>query len=289
MDITINQQDGLDLLRSLEKGSVDLILTDPPYVTSRQSGMQKWYEKTKNNTHETKTESEWLNLKTLTEWKQFLRKGKVAKGKRKKKLQECRENFLKTGSIYGEKYGVQTDYGDWDSEFTLDKLNEFVKEFHRVLKDGGTCIIFFDIWKLTNLKDILEDNKFKQLRYIEWIKTNPVPINSKVNYLTNSREIALTAIKKSKPTFNSKYDNGIYKYPIQGGKNRTHPTQKNLKLFEELITKHSNEGELVLDCFLGGGTTAIASFNTGRSFIGCEREKEHYDNSIDWLEREGNE
>ena len=284
MDITINHQDGLEFLRSLESKSVDLILTDPPYVTSRESGMQKWFEKTKNNTHEKKTEKEWKEFKSISEWKQFLREGKVPKEKRKAKLKECKENFLKTGSIYGEKYGVQTDYGEWDSKFTLEKLNQFVKEFHRVLRDGGTCIVFFDIWKLTNLKDILEENKFKQIRYIEWIKTNPVPINSKINYLTNSREIALTAIKKSKPTFNSEYDNGIYKYPIQGGKNRTHPTQKNLKLFEELIIKHSNKGDMVLDCFLGGGTTAIAAHNTLRKFVGCELKEEYYNNCVRWLE-----
>ena len=103
---------------------------------------------------------------------------------------------------------------------------------------------------------------------IEWIKTNPQPLNSKTNYLTNSREIAITCIKGSKPTFNSKYDNGIYHYPLQGGKNRFHPTQKSLKLFEDLIEKHSNEGDTVLDTFLGSGTTLIACKNTNRNFKG---------------------
>ena len=56
----------------------------------------------------------------------------------------------------------------------------------------------------------MEKCGFKQIRFIEWIKTNPQPLNSKVNYLTNCREIALLGIKKSKPTFNSKYDNGLY-------------------------------------------------------------------------------
>ena len=49
-------------------------------------------------------------------------------------------------------------------------------------------------------------------------QTNPQPLNSSVNYLTNCREIALVAVKGGKPTFNSKYDKGIYEYPIQGGK-----------------------------------------------------------------------
>jgi DNA modification methylase len=153
---------------------------------------------------------------------------------------------------------------------------------YKKLKKGGTLILFFDLWKITDLKNILEKYKFKQIRFIEWIKTNPQPLNSKVNYLTNCREIALLGIKGSSPTFNSSYDTGIYdndiyRLPLQGGKNRIHPTQKSLKLFETLIEKHSNENDLVLDTFLGGGTTAIAAKNTKRKFKGCEINKEYFD------------
>ena len=119
---------------------------------------------------------------------------------------------------------------------------------------------------------------------IEWIKTNPQPINSKINYLTNCREIALLGIKGSKPTFNSKYDNGIYNYPLQGGKNRFHPTQKNLDLFIDIINKHSKKGDLVMDTFSGSGTTAIACKSTLRHFKGCELNKEYYDKSIKILD-----
>ena len=102
------------------------------------------------------------------------------------------------------------------------------------------------------LKELMEKHKFKQLRFVEWIKTNPQPINSRLNYLTNSREIAILGVKKGKPTFNGEYDNGIYRYPIQNGKDRFHPTQKSIRLFEDLIKKHSNEGDVVVDTFLGG-------------------------------------
>ena len=170
--------------------------------------------------------------------------------------------------------------------FTLEQLELFVKHFYRVLKPGGTCIVFFDLWKITPLKQQLESAKFKQIRFIEWLKTNPQPINSKVNYLTNCREIALLGIKKSKPTFNSSYDKGVYEYPIQGGKDRFHPTQKNTKMFEDLILKHSNEGDVVLDCFLGSGTTAVAAKNTKRDFIGCELDKEYFDKLMLRLNRD---
>ena len=191
-----------------------------------------------------------------------------------------KQNYMKFGSIFGSKYSVQTEYGEWDTSFTMDILDNFIGEFYKKLKKGGTLIIFFDLWKITPLKELMEKHKFKQIRFIEWVKTNPQPLNSKTNYLTNCREIALLGVKVGKPTFNSSYDNAIYKYPIQGGKKRFHPTQKSLLLFEELIKKHSEEGDVVLDTFLGGGTTAIASKNTKRNFKGCEVSKEFYDKLI---------
>jgi len=133
-----------------------------------------------------------------------------------------------------------------------------------------------------SLKVLLEDSKFYKLRFIEWIKTNPVPINSKISYLTNSREIALCCNKKGKSTFNSKYDNGIYEYPIyQGVRNvdRIHPTQKSLPLFEDIIKKHTNKNDLVLDTFGGSATTYIASLKTKRNCISCEVDLDYYNKS----------
>ena len=101
-------------------------------------------------------------------------------------------------------------------------------------------------------------------------------LNQSINYLSNCREVALLGVKGGKPTFNSKYDTGLYKYPIQNTKGKRHPTQKNLKLFEELIHKHSNEGNLVVDPFLGSGTTALACKNTNRKFSGCEIDENYY-------------
>ena len=180
-----------------------------------------------------------------------------------------------------ERFKMSYEFGEWDERST--NLAPFVAEFHRILRPGGTMIMFYDLWKITVLSEIMKTAKFKQLRFLEWIKTNPVPINSKLNYLTNSREIALSGVKRSKPTFNSKYDNGIYKYPIYHGKDRFHPTQKSLPLFEELVQKHSSEGALVLDCFAGSATTALAARNTGRNFIGCEMNEEYYNKSKERL------
>jgi site-specific DNA-methyltransferase (adenine-specific) len=272
--IEIINEDGLKFLETIKDGSVDLILTDPPYIISKDTGMDKHYNKVKenekNNVEFVKTDEEWLEYKkTLDKPQDELDKDKG--------VGWSKENYLKYGTILGKKYCSKTQYGEWDNNFTLELLEKFVDEYYKKLRRGGTLIIWFDLWKITTLKDMLEKHKFKQIRMIEWIKTNPLPINSKTNYLTNAREIALLAVKEGNPTFNSTYDKGIYEYPMASGKNKFHPTQKNLQLFEDLIEKHSNENDLVLDTFLGGGTTAIACKNKKRNFKGCEINKEYVD------------
>lgn len=191
--------------------------------------------------------------------------------------------FESCGEKGVERFKMSYEFGEWDNEIFV--LDEVMKHCYRILKPGGTLICFYDIWKIETLKKWIEDAKFKQLRFIEWVKTNPVPINSKINYLTNSREIALTAIKMSKPTFNSEYDNGIYRFPICHEKDRFHPTQKPLNLLQSLIIKHSNEGDTVLDCFAGSASCGVACFNTGRNFIGCELDEIYFQKATERLEK----
>ena len=269
--IDIKNITGIEYLKTIGNSSIDLILTDPPYIISKDSGMNEHYNNVKFN-----EENDITQVKTEDEWEEYKNLNGIEDDTNK-------EKYIKYGSIYGKKYCVKTDYGNWDSDFTMEILEQFISEYYKKLKKGGTLIMFFDLWKITDLKYLLEKYKFKQIRFIEWIKTNPQPRNSKVNYLTNCREIALIGVKGGNPTFNSSYDNGIYMYPLQGGKNRFHPTQKSLVLFEELIKKHSNENDTILDTFLGSGTTAIACKNTKRNFKGCEISKEYYDKILEIL------
>ena len=174
------------------------------------------------------------------------------------------------------KYGnLSIDFGDWDKE----ELNWdiLLKEYYRILRKGGTLLTFYDIWKSSEIKESADKYKFKQPRVGCWTKNNPVPINSKVNYLSNANEYFFSFVKGGKPTFNSKYDNGLYKYPICHGKERyKHPTQKPLSLIRELIEKHSNPGDLVLDTFAGTGTTAHACVLSNRKYIMIEKNEVYF-------------
>jgi site-specific DNA-methyltransferase (adenine-specific) len=243
----------LELLSTIESNSVDLVLTDPPYIISKKSGMQSHSERKPGDEG----------------YEQIS----------KKKLEDGSEEEVD----YGRRFAVKTDYGQWDKDYTLDDLEKVINEFYRILREGGSCIIFFDLWKMETLKSLL--SKFSKHRIVEWIKTNPVPINQHATYLSNAREMAISCVKGGKATFNSKYDKGIYEYPIYNGKDRFHPTQKSLPLFEELITKHSNEGDIVVDPYAGSGTTALAAKNTNRIYICGEIDEDYFKKGKDRVEK----
>lgn len=213
-------------LKNIKNNSIDLILTDPPYIISRPSGFMSYSEDANDEIK----------------------------------------------SKYGK---LSIDFGDWDkSELDWDKL---FNEYYRILKKGGTLIIFYDIWKSSEIKEFADKYKFKQPRVGCWIKNNPVPINSRINYLSNASEYFFSFVKGGSPTFNSVYDKAIYNYPICHGKERYyHPTQKPLELMKDLVKKHSKEGDIVLDCFAGTGTTGHACDILNRRYILIEKDETYY-------------
>jgi DNA modification methylase len=217
--------DCLQELPKIESNSIDLIITDPPYLISRDS-----------------------NFKQISD---------------------------STSKEMVTKYNISIDFGDWD-KVELD-FNYLFKEWFRILKKGGTLIVFYDIWKSNEIKESANMVGFKQPRVCAWTKTNPVPINSKTNYLSNATEYFFTFVKGGKPTFNSEYDNGFYKFPICHGKERfQHPTQKPISLISQLIEKHSNSGDLILDNFAGTGTVGEACVKLDRKYILIEKEEIYF-------------
>ena len=178
--------------------------------------------------------------------------------------------FKQLGKNSIERFAVSMDFGKWDHK-QID-LKAFARLSYKALRAGGTLICFYDLWKITKVQEAFVSAGFGMIRLVIWEKTNPVPINSRSIYLSNSREVAVLGIKGSRPTFNSKYDSGVYKFPIHREK-RIHPTQKPLKLMEALIKKHSNINDLVIDPFLGSGSAALASIKLNRRFIGGDKDR----------------
>jgi site-specific DNA-methyltransferase (adenine-specific) len=217
----------------VEAGSVDLVLTDPPYVISKKTSFQN-----KN------IDGEYDGIKA---------------------------------------YAITTEFGEWDTEsgFTMEALEETIKGMYTALRPGGTAIVFFDLWKVSQLFAMMERAGFERLTMMEWAKTNAVPINARASYLTNAREIAVYGIKPgAEPTAHNPNAHGRYNHPIQSGKDRFHPTQKSTALFQEIVRIFSNPGDLVLDCFAGSATTGAAALMEGRRFVGSEPSDKYFEKAF---------
>lgn len=63
--------------------------------------------------------------------------------------------------------------------------------------------------------------------------------------------------------------------------NKLHPTQKPVDLMKVLVENSSNEGDVVMDCFMGSGSTGVACLESGRKFIGCEIDEKYFDVAVD--------
>ena len=171
------------------------------------------------------------------------------------------------------------DFGEWDKDFDL---TSWIKVAEPLLKKGGNIVIF-NSWKnMTNITKSLEENGFEVKDLIRWKKTNAMPRNRDRRFITDY-EVAVWAVKKGgKWTFNRLSD--TYEIPeivggltpksekIEGG----HPTQKPIYVMEWLIERLTNEGDVVLDPFMGSGTTGVACKNLNRKFIGVELDENYY-------------
>lgn len=210
--------DFLDYLNEIPDNSVDLILTDIPFMISRDGNFQ---------------------------------------------------------TMKDRRNRIGLDFGEWDKDFDI----TIIASLQAKIRKGGSFITFHSFEQYSSLQDVMSDLIFKDK--IIWEKTNPMPRNRDRRYISNI-EIASWFVKPGeKWTFNrqsDKYDGSVIRYPSEsgGGFKRYHPCQKSQSVLTELILRHSNAGDVILDPFMGSGSTGVACVRTGRYFIGIEREKEYF-------------
>lgn len=162
-------------------------------------------------------------------------------------------------------------------------LNSFIKECYRLIK--SSIIIFCAKEQFSSIYNFFNEEQKKKkgtVRQLIWEKTNPVPSNGQYVYLSGVENAVW--FRKSKGTFNAYCKNTVFQYPIWGGKNRIHPTEKNHNLLKELILDNSNEGDLVFDPCAGSGSTLLVAKQNNRKYLGCELEKEYYEKALKRLE-----
>ena len=118
-------------------------------------------------------------------------------------------------------------------------------------------------------------------RVCVWEKSNPSPMNGTRLWLSGL-EFCVFA-RKSNATFNEHCKKALWTAP--SGRSKIHPTEKPLVLMERLVLASSNPGDVVLDNCMGSGTTGVACANTGRRFIGMERDPKYFDTACDRVEK----
>ena len=169
------------------------------------------------------------------------------------------------------------DFGDWDRNFDL---TSWLKLSDKLLKNGGNIIIFNSFLNIGFIAKELEKLNYSIKDLIRWVKPNPMPRNIKRRFVVDC-EYAIWAVKgKQKWTFNvleKPYMRPQIICSRPAGKEKTiHPTQKPINLINKLINIFTNKDDLVLDPFMGSGTTGVACQQLNRKFIGIEINKEYF-------------
>lgn len=235
VQLPINQiltGDCVQILRDLPEASIDLIFADPPYNLQLQNEL-------------------WRPNQTLVdgvadEWDKF------------------------------------DDFQDYD-RFTRNWLSEC----RRVLKDEGTIWVIGTYHNIFRVGSIMQDLGYWILNDVIWYKTNPMP-NFRGTRFTNATETLIWAQKSKghRYTFNyhsmknlndEKQMQNVWHIPLCTGAERikvngkkAHSTQKPEALLYRVILSSSNPGDIVLDPFLGSGTTGAVAKKLKRNFIGIE-------------------
>ena len=145
---------------------------------------------------------------------------------------------------------------EWDNKTPT---NEYWEELFRVSKNQIVCGANYFMEYLYSSKS-----------FICWVKNNPAPSFAQAEFLWTSFNINGKVYDSGKQIQNQ--------IMWEGGS--IHPTQKPVRLYEWLLKNYANEGDKILDTHLGSGSSAIAAYNYKFDFVGCELDKEYFDNAV---------
>ena len=185
----------------------------------------------------------------------------------------------------------------WDQFESFKKYDEFtiswLKECKRILKKNGALWVIGSYHNIFRLGTTIQNLGFWILNDVIWNKNNPMP-NFRGTRFTNAHETLIWASKnqKSKYTFNYQSLKCLnddlqmrsdWTFPICNGKERlkkngkkVHSTQKPEALLHRIILSTTNKDDVILDPFLGTGTTAVVAKKLGRKYFGIEKDKKYF-------------
>ena len=189
---------------------------------------------------------------------------------------------------------VPVHKGNWDRLRTVDQMHEFnvtwLAASRGILQSDGALWVSGTRHVIFSVGYAMQQLGMKLLNEITWEKPNPPP-NLSCRFFTHATETLLWAAKsaKSKHTFNyqdMRRENGgkqmksVWRMQSPGRSEKalgSHPTQKPLALLERIVLASSRPGDLVVDPFVGSGTTGLAAIKHGRRFVGVDLDPEFLD------------
>jgi site-specific DNA-methyltransferase (adenine-specific) len=192
---------------------------------------------------------------------------------------------------------VSVNKGDWDRSRGPEANHEFNRAWlaacQRVLKPNGSIWVSGTSHIIHSVGFAMQQLGFKLLNDISWVKPNPPP-NLSCRYFTHATETVLWAAKNSKSRHTFHY---AEMKKLAGGKQMKsvwtipppetwekrfgkHPTQKPVALLERILLASSNEGDLVLDPFMGSGTTALAGLRFARCVLAIDSSRAWVDLAV---------
>jgi len=246
MAIELLQGDCLERMKGIPDGSVDMVLTDPPYGT---------------------TSCKWDSIIPLEPmWEQLKRVIKpngaiLLFGK------EPFSSFLRTTNMGEYKY-------DWIWE--KNSKSNFPQASCQPL-DNVELISVFSKGYARNFKSNHHLNSLK-MTYTPQMsvgKGYKIPKKTKTTGIFSENHKNGSYSHKDRDT-TKRYPHKTIKFNVVKGKERLHPTQKPVALMEYLIKTYTNEGETVLDFTMGSGSTGVATKNLNRDFIGIEKDDKYF-------------
>jgi DNA modification methylase len=166
---------------------------------------------------------------------------------------------------------------DWEKEMDI-----FFSESSRILKKSGALLLFMSLIKIETIIKLASKYKFYYKTTGVWHKTNPMPRNMNIHFV-NSTEAWVYFIKDdTSGTFNNegKMEHDFIETSLTTSKEKQfgkHPTQKPTKVIGHFVKLLSNKEDVVLDPFMGSGTTGVCSRKLKRKFIGIELDNDYYE------------
>jgi DNA modification methylase len=166
---------------------------------------------------------------------------------------------------------------DWEKEMEI-----FFQESSRVLKKSGSLLLFMSLIKIETIIKIASKYKCYYKTTGIWHKTNPMPRNMNIHFVNSTEAWVYFVNNDTSGTFNNsgKMVHDFIETSLTTAKEKKfgkHPTQKPTKIISHFIKHLSNKNDVVLDPFMGSGTTGVCSRKMDRKFIGIDLDKEYYE------------